>query len=206
VPAAPAGRSGGPIAGPPAGTGAPSNQHNHRLGGTHHENRTDRRRFRLRRRPGPRRYRPPASGLFSPFDNASATVAFVGSNAGYTGELAWISSVDNRSGLFVFNNKQSFAGESFTLPGLFAKGEEVLFRYEVIRGGLDAFASDTDRAQFRFTAISETEYLVGVEDIRLPKGDADYNDVEFRVSFAPVPTPGSLALLGLGGLFIRRKR
>lgn len=148
----------------------------------------------------------PAAGLYSPFDHASATITFVGSSAGYTGELAWISSIEDRSGLFVFNNKQSFAGESFTLPALFARGEEVLFRYEVIRGGLDSFASDTDRAQFRFTAISETEYLVGVEDIRLPRGDADYNDVEFRVSFAQVPTPGSLALLGLGGLCVRRKR
>ena len=148
----------------------------------------------------------PVSGLFSPFDNAAATVVFVGSSAGYTGELTWVSSVPDRSDILVFNNKQAFAGDSLTLPALFARGEQVHLRYEIVRGGLDTFRSDTDPAQFRFTALSETEFLIGIEDIRLPGGDADFNDATFRVSFAQMPTPGSVALLGLGALFARRKR
>jgi len=65
-------------------------------------------------------------------------------------------------------------------------------------------------ALFASSLISGSEeYYIGVEDLTLSstgrEAVGDYNDLVFRIN--AVPTPGSLALLGLGGIVAgRRKR
>ena len=84
------------------------------------------------------------------------------------------------------------------------------FRYEIISGNIDAFETfdPTDWPQFEVDASDPLSVVVGVEDIRYPSGDMDHNDAIFRVVFsqAAVPSPGSLALIGVGGVFMARRR
>ena len=147
-------------------------------------------------------------GVYSPFDNAQAKVTFVSSSAGYTGVMNWMNS-DISTSVTLLNNHESAIGDSVTLPTIFQAGDRIDFSYEVIRGGLDLFetANAADWAQFRVDASDPTNVMVGIEDIRLPRGDSDYNDAVFNVSFTQaVPTPGSLALVGTGVLMVSRRR
>lgn len=148
-------------------------------------------------------------GVYSPFDNAQVKVTFISSSAGYTGVMNWISPDLESGGLALLNNHESALGESIFLPTTFQAGERIDFSYEVIRGGLDIFKTTEagDWAQFRVDASDPNNVWVGVEDIRLPGGDSDYNDAVFQVSFIQtVPTPGSLALLSSGVLMVARRR
>ena len=152
---------------------------------------------------------PADPGIFSPFDNAQVRVTFLGSSAGYTGVMNWINTDFESGGLALLNNHESATGESVFLPGTFAAGERIDFSYEVIRGGLDIFKTSeaADWAQFQIDASDPNNVWIGVEDIRLPGGDSDYNDAVFQVSFIQtVPSPGSMALLGTGVLMVSRRR
>lgn len=147
-------------------------------------------------------------GVYSPFDNAQAKITFVSSSAGYTGVMNWINP-DISASVVLLNNHESAIGESVTLPKTFQAGERIDFSYEVIRGGLDLFetAEAADWAQFSVDASDPNNIWIGVEDIRLPGGDSDFNDAVFQVSFSPaVPTPGSMALMGSGVLMVSRRR
>mgnify|MGYP006298435505 CR=1 FL=1 len=46
----------------------------------------------------------------------------------------------------------------------------------------------------------DNEYIIGFEDLRLPGGDIDFQDliVRAQVSAAPVPEPSTIVLMGLG--------
>ena len=154
-------------------------------------------------------------GIFAPCDDALAQVIWVGSEAGYTGELSWLNTDQSGNDPVLWTNKSAIEGQSYIIPHTFAQGERVDFNYEIILGGLDFFstANANDWAQFEIDASDPLNVLVGIEDIRLPGGDDDLNDAMFRVAFecdtiptTPVPTPGSLALLGAGGLMFTRRR
>lgn len=149
-------------------------------------------------------------GIFSPYDNAQVDFVWVNSNAGYTGELQWVDTAFEAAPDTMWNNKNASNGQSYRVSRLFSAGERVDFRYEIVRGGIDAFASyvEADWAQFRVDSSNQFDVLVGVEDIRYPRGDMDHNDAVFRVVFsqATVPSPGAMALMGAGGLFMVRRR
>ena len=153
---------------------------------------------------------PPGFGIFSPFENAQAEVIWVGSSAGYTGELRWENPTPSASPTTLWSNHSATVNESFLLPGVFAQGERIDFVYEITRGTYDLFSTsdELDWNQFKIDATNPLDVLVGIEDIRLPSGDGDYNDSVFRVVFseANVPAPGALALLGGGCLVMGRRR
>lgn len=151
-------------------------------------------------------------GIFSPCNDAQVEVIWIGSDAGYTGELSWINPDPSATNPVLWTNKSAIQGQSYILPGTFGKGERVDFMYEVTQGGLDVFstANENDWDQFFADDSNPHDVIVGIEDIRLPGGDSDHNDAMFRVVFncgtTFVPTPGSFALLGAGGLLVGRRR
>jgi len=153
--------------------------------------------------------------VLSPIDDAVVTVEWIGSSAGYTGNLNWIDATRAESGDVVltratlWDNKSAEAGQSWRIPRLFAQGERVDFEYDIIKGKIDSFStpSPDDAGQFMADATDPFRVIVGIEDIRLPGGDADFNDAVFAVSFAPaVPAPTGMAIVALGGLLAVRRR
>lgn len=148
-------------------------------------------------------------GIFSPCDDAQVEVIWIGSDSGFTGELSWVNPFENGTNIALWTNHSADVGDSFILPGRFALGERIDFSYEITAGQLDFFstANEADWAQFKIDASNPLDVVVGIEDTRFPGGDNDHNDAMFRVVFShPVPTPGSLALLGAGGLMMTKRR
>ena len=148
-------------------------------------------------------------GIYSPFDNAEVRVTWLGSNAGYTGNLNWMNPNIANVSSTLWNNKTAVVDQSATLNVVMSQGQRIDFVYDVVIGGIDTFstANESDWEQFQVTAIDANNFIVAVEDIRLPGGDADFNDAVFEVSFArTIPAPGSLALLGFGGALVTRRR
>jgi len=152
----------------------------------------------------------PEFGIYTPFDNAQVEVTWLGSNAGYTGVLSLVDVAVSSSSLQLFNNHSAAVNENVVASRLYNEGERVDFTYQIIRGGLDTFATfiQTDQQQFQIDASNPLEILVGVEDIRYPNGDRDHNDAMFLVTFSPaeVPAPGALALFGSGLAMVSRRR
>jgi len=149
--------------------------------------------------------------IISPCDDAQVEVVWMGSDAGYTGELSWLNPLETGADISLWTNHSAVNEQSFVLPGTFAQGERVEFSYEIIHGALDLFstANEEDWAQFSVNSTDPHDVIVGIEDIRLPGGDSDYNDAQFRVLFtcgSTVPTPGTFALLGMGGVIASRRR
>ncbi|MEX0876031.1 MAG: PEP-CTERM sorting domain-containing protein [Phycisphaerales bacterium] len=149
-------------------------------------------------------------GIFSPFDNAQVEFVWMGSIAGYTGELSWVDNAFEAAPQMLWNNKAATTGDTIVLPRLFSQGERVDLNYSVIVGNQDSFstAEHADWSQFTVEATNPLDVLVGVEDIRYPAGDMDHNDASFRVVFSEVavPAPGSMLLLGGGCLVMARRR
>jgi len=149
-------------------------------------------------------------GIFAPFGNAQVDIIWGGSSAGYTGEVQWVDTAFESAPQTLWTNHNATPEQVYRIPRLFAAGERVDFRYEIISGNIDAFETfdPTDWPQFEVDASDPLSVVVGVEDIRYPSGDMDHNDAIFRVVFsqAAVPSPGSLALIGVGGVFMARRR
>lgn len=152
----------------------------------------------------------PEFGIFSPFDNAQVEITWLGSNAGYTGVLSLVDLGSAIAPAELWNNHSAAVNDKVVASRLYNEGESVDFTYQVIRGGLDSFATfvQTDHQQFQIDASNPLEVLVGVEDIRYPNGDRDHNDAMFLVTFSPteVPAPGALALFGSGLAMVSRRR
>lgn len=140
--------------------------------------------------------------------DSTFTVDFVSSSAGWTGELSWLSNTESEGPMLLMSNKSDPNAEP-TEVGSVQAGEAVLFQYEITRGVQNIFRQDDQIGadQFRHQWTSDSTARLFVEDIKLPGGDADYNDAVFDVTFTPVPTPGTMAMAGLaGGLLIKRRR
>ena len=84
------------------------------------------------------------------------------------------------------------------------------FSYAILKGKKDIFptSNQDDWVQFDMNANNPLDVFVRVEDIRYPGGDRDHNDAVFRVVFSQttIPSPGAMALMGAGGLFMVRRR
>jgi len=158
--------------------------------------------------------------VVAPYDQAQATVEFLGSEAGYTGQFSYLGWGDeqsvispgppahsNGSGMVLFNNHAATVGDSVLLPDVYSAGDVLHFAYRVIapNHGQDLFRTDEsdDVDQFAFDPQSGA---FGVEDLRLPNSDEDYNDASFQVSFNQVPGPGALAAFAVAIALTRRRR
>lgn len=141
---------------------------------------------------------------------AIVTVSYVGSDAGWDGVL-WLDGDSSASSLEVplFFNHDNVLGNTHNL-GIFQAGQRIDFIYDILTGVNNTFRTDdpTTSAQFRWEWTAPDTIRVGVEDIKLPGGDGDYNDMVFDVSMMSVPAPGAavgLAMLGAVGLRRRRR-
>lgn len=150
---------------------------------------------------------------------STARVEFRGSSAGYTGEfyfLGWGTeqsiihnapdSNGSHLGQLLFNNHTSENGSEMALDGQFTSGSVLHFAYKVLTNG-DLFRTDVENDHLNF-AYDPGDGDYAVEDLRMDyRGyDGDFNDAKFKVSFQSVPAPGSLVLLGFGGLAMTRRR
>ncbi len=142
----------------------------------------------------------------------AVTLRFVSSEAAWDGVL-WIDADSARDHVEVplFLNHDSAAGYEVPL-GIFNPGERLDFIYDVISGEINSFRTDDAAGimQFGWEVIDSNTTRIGIEDIRLPGGDHDYNDMVFEMHTVPVPAPGAggtggalaAAILGFG----RRRR
>jgi hypothetical protein len=147
--------------------------------------------------------------IIAPFD-AVVDVQFVSRSAGWVGELSFIGNGVTPNSPMALLRNDAARGDKVDAMFSVSAGQGALFQYEIVRGTKNVFRQDDEAGtlQFKHAWISENTARLYVEDIKLPGGDADYNDAVFDVVFAPavVPTPGSLALLGLGGVAAFRRR
>lgn len=137
------------------------------------------------------------------------SVRLISSDAGWTGELSWLSNIESEASPVLLMTNKSSTNAPPTQVGTVAAGEALYFQYEITNGTQNTFRQDeTEGAQqFKYEWMSENIARLFVEDIKLPGGDADYNDAVFEIAFTPVPTPGVLAMAAIsGGLFIKRRR
>jgi len=160
--------------------------------------------------------------ILAPYAQTEVVIEFLGSDAAHTGRLyflgsgldaltvsnAMADSDDAGLGLLLFNNHQSAVGAMVTFPEIITGGHVLHFAYDVIapsHAAAERYRTDVavDHVQFMYDAESG---FFGVEDLRLPWSDEDYNDAMFRISYASVPGPGVLMAMGLAIGLMRRGR
>lgn len=118
-------------------------------------------------------------------------------------------STTNGLDMALFMNHDGALGFEHYL-GVYEQGARIDFVYDVFTEVPDTFrtVNPVDAMQFRWEWSTPDIILVGIEDMRLPMGDGDYDDIMFEVRFQPIPAPGAgaaaLALIGVAGY--RRRR
>lgn len=149
------------------------------------------------------------SGPIVAQEDSEFSVRLISSSAAWTGELSWLSNIESEVTPVLLMTNKSSTSAAPTQVGSVQAGEALYFQYQITHGTLNTFRQDdeTGAAQFRHEWTSGTTARLFVEDIKLPGGDADFNDAVFEVAFNPVPTPGVLAMAAVsGGMFIKRRR
>ena len=148
------------------------------------------------------------SGPIVAQQDSEFSVRLISSSAAWTGELSWLSNTESEvTPVLLMTNKSSTTAAP-TQVGSAQAGEALYFQYQITRGTQNTFRQDGIGAdQFRHEWTSDTTARLFIEDIKLPGGDADFNDAVFELAFTPVPTPGVLAMAAVsGGMFIKRRR
>lgn len=156
-----------------------------------------------------------------PADNTKVWAEFLGETADFAGNLYFLGSGDADNvlmpapdsdptglGQFLFNNHAASPGDMVMLIGVFDAGEVLHFAYDIVHPAdveEELFRTDVedDKKYFDFNA---TTGVVGIEDMRKPNSDLDYDDIQFRLVFEQVPTPGALPMLAAFALTRRRRR
>lgn len=159
------------------------------------------------------------------FHSQSATAAgslyFLGSEKGGVATLA--TSTDSSGlGIHLFDNHRATRGDQFNL-GVFEAGSILNFAHLItdgvpvaptgslfrtdIPGDLAYFAQRKEQDEDTGLAVTR----VGVEDIRDQRlSDFDFNDLKFDIvrtpAQTPTPTPGNLALFGVGAVMLASRR
>jgi hypothetical protein len=138
----------------------------------------------------------------------SVSVHFMSSDTAYDGVL-WLTgdSAPDMLDMPLFFNHSGALGFEHEL-GEFQVGDRLDFIYDVFTGVPDSFRTDDaiESMQFRWQWDTHDIILVEVDDVRLPAGDADYNDMRFEVRMRPVPAPGLVGGLAMAGVFGMRRR
>ncbi len=156
-----------------------------------------------------------------PADNSQAFVEFISQTAAYEGNLYFLGTgtpdqVLNPApntdaanlGQFLFNNHAATPGDTTMLIGTFDQGDILHLAYDIVHPvdvADELFRTDVDDDQKYFSIDVETG-IIGIEDLRKPQSDLDYDDILFRLYFVQIPSPGVLALLGVAGLTGGRRR
>ena len=163
----------------------------------------------------------PGALVVAPSNGTTATVTFLGSDAGYTGHLYFLgwgngTGITNPVadtgtaglGQWLFSNHSSTPGSTAALDGVFNAGDVLYFAYDITAPNAadDLFRADTADDAEHFAYDDATGRLF-IEDLRpwFSNYDGDYNDAMFTVSFASVPAPGAAMLLATGGLCAARR-
>ena len=145
-------------------------------------------------------------------EDSLVTIALIERRAGWNGELSLIN-VDVEVGepdtTFLMTN-QSPDRARIGYVGQFDAGESLFFQYEVVSGTKNVFRMDDEVGldQFLHEWIDPKTARLYVEDIKLPRGDADYNDAVYELSFFTIPTPGAAGIAAAGLVMMggRRRR
>lgn len=163
----------------------------------------------------------PGLPVVVPSAQTQVTVTYQTANAWYLGALYFLGTADAFEfvtyapdtgepglGMFLFTNHNTHPGYSVTLDGLFDAGDILLFAYDILEPehvSNEVFRGDLPDDQYYFAYDPATGNM-GIEDLRLPNSDLDFDDILFNVSFTVVPGPASLALLALAALWTGRRR
>jgi len=146
--------------------------------------------------------------LQAPYE-ADVSIEFVSSSAGWTGEVRWFPADDfEDAGVLAFVNKNAEPGDLLASAGVVQQGQTIPLGYNIIKGVPDLYRMDDPATveQFAYEWLAPDRARVFIEDIRLPGGDADYNDAIVDLTFNAVPEPGSVALAASGVLLWSRRR
>lgn len=139
----------------------------------------------------------------------AVSVHYMSASTSYDGVL-WLAGTSIPSGIdtpLFFNHSGELGFEHYL--GGFQVGDRLDFIYDVLTGAPDSFRTDdlVESMQFRWRWDTPDIILVEIEDVRLPGGDWDYNDMRFEVRMLPIPGPGAGVALAMAGfLGVRRRR
>jgi hypothetical protein len=143
---------------------------------------------------------------FSP-SPGPVTVEFLGHSASYLNTLYQVSFAGA-----VFQNYTSSIGETQTILNVASPAVFTLTVDINANGIVDSndytLSTAVDFNQVKLINEQGSTFILGFEDILLPDGDKDYNDMVFRVTVVPEPSTYALMLGGLGvaGWMARRRK
>lgn len=139
------------------------------------------------------------------------TIHFMSATSEFRGIL-WLAASSSRElinpvDVPLFYNHDNTLNFEYEL-GEFAPGERLDFIYEVLTGAPNSFRTDTESGikQFGWDWSAPNMIMVGVDDVSLPDGDGDYDDMVFEIRMTPVPAPAATAGLALLGILGFRRR
>jgi len=163
-----------------------------------------------------------AAPVVVPQDNVSVTFEFLGSNAGFSGELSFLGAGSEVVVSFpaadtgiaglghqLFENQLGVPGDSMTLGGTYDAGDVLHFAYRVFDpiDEQDLLRTDLAATTSQFAWDAQDSVLF-VEDLRPGHSwyDADYNDIIVHVIFTSAPGPGMAAIACLTAPMLLSRR